>query len=274
MSYFTHFPTMVYDFSEEGTSTKNLIVVKDIIRRVKLNSRVANSVFSYDEYDIQEGERPDILAHQFYNSSKLAWVILVTNEIHDVYEDWPRTGRELNNMINKKYGGSGPYVVKGTETSTGHSYSGVNGYYYPLFLSAKEANEYDRRQGFSGSSHMHNFSEFPSSTFYMPDGVNRGHAKTTYDSSLYKMWTINSGPEGIHHYERPQLSGDTSKKIITTDTTYVTYPSPGTTQVLASDIITNRQYEERLNEERRRIKILRPNLVQEFVQEFNQIIKG
>ena len=38
-------------------------------------------------------ERPDILAHQFYGTSKLAWVILITNEIHDLYEDWHR---ELN----------------------------------------------------------------------------------------------------------------------------------------------------------------------------------
>jgi hypothetical protein len=187
MSYFDKFPNTVYDFSEPGVYKKNIIVVKDIIRRVKLNSRVANSAFAYDTYDIQEGERPDILAHQFYNSSKLAWVILVTNEIHDVYEDWPRTERELRNMMNAKYG---------------------------------------------------------------------------------------ADIDAIHHYERPQLSGSAEKKIITTEATYTTYPSPGTTQVLACDVITNRQYEERLNEEKRRIKILRPQLVQEFVQEFNQIIKG
>lgn len=187
MSYFQHFPNMVYDFSKQGVAGTNLIIVKDIIRRVKVNSSVANNIFSYDEYDIQEGERPDILAHQFYNSSKLAWVILVTNEIHDVYEDWPRTGRELNKMIVKKYG---------------------------------------------------------------------------------------ARADNIHHYERPQLSGDPEKMIKTSETTYVTYPSPGVTQVLPAHAITNRQYEERVNEEKRRIKILRANLVQEFVQEFKQIIKG
>jgi len=129
MSYFAQFPNMLYDYTKPGSQSTNLIIVKDIIRRVKLNSSVASSIFAYDEYDIQEGERPDILAHQFYNSSKLAWVILLTNEIHDLYEDWPRTGRELSNMINKKYGGSGPYALKGTDTSVGHSYSGKNGYY-------------------------------------------------------------------------------------------------------------------------------------------------
>jgi hypothetical protein len=186
MSYFSHFPNMLYDFTKQGTQQPNLIVVKDIIRRVKLNSTVANSLFAYDEYDIQEGERPDILAHQFYNSSKLAWIILVTNEIHDVYEDWPRTGRELNNMMKKKYG---------------------------------------------------------------------------------------ADIDTVHHYERPQLSGDITKNVITTELSYLTYPSPGTTLSVPTTAVTNRQYEEKENEKKRRIKILRANLVQEFVSEFKSIIK-
>jgi len=107
----------------------------------------------------------------------------------------------------------------------------------------------------------------------MPNGVNRGHASLSFDNGLYRLWTPNSGPDGVHHYERPQLSGDTTKHVRTTETTYVTYPSPGTTQTLSSLIITNRQHEEAENEKKRRIKILRANLVQEFVNEFKLIIK-
>lgn len=272
MSYFEYFPLTPYDLTKPGATEPNIVIVKDIVRRVKLNSRVADNAFSYDLYDIQEGERPDILAHQFYNSPKFAWVLLVTNEIYDVYEDWPRTERELRNMINKKYSGSGPYVVKGTDTSVGRTYSGVNGYYYPLFLTAKEAENYDRLQGFSGGSHTHEFSEFPSTTFYMPDGTTRGHGTGTVDASLYTPWTANSGPDGVHHYERPQASGDTTKKIITTETTYELITSPGTVQTFNSDAITNRQYEASENEKKRQIKILRANLLQEFVEEFKQII--
>ena len=40
-----------------------------------------------------------------------------------------------------------------------------------------------------------------------------------------------------------------------------------------SDVVTNKQYEELENEKKRRIKILRANLIQEFVQEFRQLIK-
>ena len=186
MSYFQHMPNMYYDFSKQGDTEANIIITKDIIRRVKLNSRVANHAFAYDFYDVQEGERPDIVAHQFFNSSKFAWVLLVTNEIHDIYEEWPRTERELRNMIVKKYG---------------------------------------------------------------------------------------SNADAIHHYERPQASGETTKKIRTTESTYTVVTSSGTTQTLNSDAITNRVYEERLNETKRQIKILRPNLLQEFIEEDREIIK-
>lgn len=274
MSYFEHFPTMLYDFTKQGSSTPNLIVVKDIIRRVKLRSRFANNVFAYDEYDIKEGERPDILAHQFYNSSKFAWILLVTNEIHDIHNDWPRTERELKKLIDKKYGGMGPYAVNGTSNSPG-IHNGLSGWWGPLFLTETDAKNYHRlKMNGTGLAHQHTFVEFPSTTFWMPGNYGQGHAMATIPNDLYRVWTTNSGPDGIHHYERPQLSGNTDNVIITTESTYETYPSPGTVQVLNSTAITNRQYEERENEKKRRIKVLRANLVHEFTQEFKQLIKA
>ena len=157
-------------------------------------------------------------------------------------------------------------------SGVGKTYSGVNGYYYPLFLTAKEAENYDRLQGFSGGSHTHQFSEFPNTIFYMPDGTTRGHGTFNVDRSVYKLWTSTSGPNGVHHYERPQASGDTTKKIITTETTYQLTTSPGVVQTFDSDVITNKQYEENLNESKRRIRILKANLVQEFIDEFERII--
>ena len=66
MSYFDRFPSMLYDISKPGvTEPKVLVVTKDIIRRVKLRSNIADNIFSYDPYDIKDGERPDILAINF-----------------------------------------------------------------------------------------------------------------------------------------------------------------------------------------------------------------
>ena len=55
MSYFDRFPSMLYDISKPGVTETKVVVTKDIIRRVKL-SNIADNIFSYDPYDIKDGE--------------------------------------------------------------------------------------------------------------------------------------------------------------------------------------------------------------------------
>jgi hypothetical protein len=70
-------------------------------------------------------------------------------------------------------------------------------------------------------------------------------------------------PDGIHHYEITQSSGDTTLKIdIGTDNT--DYPS--------ATIVTNREYEQKLEDESRKIRLLVPEYITEFVQEFNSLM--
>ena len=77
-------------------------------------------------------------------------------------------------------------------------------------------------------------------------------------------------PDGVHHYEISQESGDTSTKIevyanealYTGDTDF--YNSATT--------ITNREYEEREQDKKRQIRLLDPRYVDEFVDEFDGLI--
>ena len=70
-------------------------------------------------------------------------------------------------------------------------------------------------------------------------------------------------PDGIHHYEITQSSGDTTLKIdIGTDNT--DYPS--------ATIVTNREYEQKLEDENRKIRLLVPEYITDFVQEFNSLM--
>ena len=65
-----------------------------------INSREA----IYYNYSVQEGDRPDIVAEKFYGDSKLDWVVLLPNEIHDRYFEWVMTQREFEAFVKKKYG--------------------------------------------------------------------------------------------------------------------------------------------------------------------------
>ena len=77
-------------------------------------------------------------------------------------------------------------------------------------------------------------------------------------------------PDGVHHYEISQESGDTSTKIevyanealYTGDTDFYN----------SATIVTNREYEEREQDKKRQIRLLDPRYVDEFVDEFEQLI--
>ena len=77
-------------------------------------------------------------------------------------------------------------------------------------------------------------------------------------------------PDGVHHYEISQESGDTSTKIevYANDALYT-----GDTDFYNSaTIVTNREYEEREQDKKRQIRLLDPRYVDEFVDEFEGLI--
>jgi hypothetical protein len=104
MSYFKNFPEILYSFSTGYTISA--FVMTDILRRVKMDDANITNLLSYDEYDILDGETPEIIADKVYNDPTYHWVILVANEIIDPRYDWPLSTTALNLYIADKYGTS------------------------------------------------------------------------------------------------------------------------------------------------------------------------
>ena len=73
--------------------------------------------------------------------------------------------------------------------------------------------------------------------------------------------------DGIHHYEIPQTSGDTEKVIeIPND--------PANTIPANAVIVTNYEYEERKENAKRRIRLLKPEFVRQVKQELKSRLRG
>ena len=68
--------------------------------------------------------------------------------------------------------------------------------------------------------------------------------------------------DGVHHHEVAQSSGDTSRKLIV---------SSDTTGAVA---ITNREYEQTLQDSKRQIKLLDRQYLSFFVEEYNRIMRS
>ena len=110
--YFEKFPQIVYSLDN-----KSGFAVTDIFRRVKAETQRLLTAAAYDEYDIKDGETPEILAHKFYANSNLHWLILIANDIIDPRWDWPLTQAQLSNYITDKYGAGNEYAIKYYVTS-------------------------------------------------------------------------------------------------------------------------------------------------------------
>jgi len=79
-----------------------------------------------------------------------------------------------------------------------------------------------------------------------------------------------SNPDGVHHYEISQTSGDTSVKVEVYNNSALF--SGDTDFYSGASIITNRQYEEREQDKKRQIKLLDPAFLDQFVEEYKVLM--
>ena len=100
MFYFRPYPTISYRIPGKSVS----IPVTDISRRFSVANFIQNAKVTFDEYYIRDGERPDTIAYDYYSDYTLDWLILLVNEIHDQYFEWPRSYEQFNDYIKQKYG--------------------------------------------------------------------------------------------------------------------------------------------------------------------------
>lgn len=116
--YFKNFNDFIYDFEINGERV--LTRVKDITKNVRLRTEILSNITLYDEYDIQYGETPEVIAERVYGSAEYHWVVMLCNERFDWIDDFPLTQPQLDNYVTQKYGA-------GNEDAT-HHYIDDNGY--------------------------------------------------------------------------------------------------------------------------------------------------
>lgn len=77
--------------------------------RVSIIPEILKNPLVYYQYDIQEGDTPEIIAHKYYGDSYRFWIVLFVNQIIDPQWDWPMNSTTFNNYIQNKYQDFNPY---------------------------------------------------------------------------------------------------------------------------------------------------------------------
>ena len=176
--YFRQFEKGYYDLKGDG---KEKLVV-DLMTRVKVREKILDEASLYDKYDVPSGERPEDTSFKHFGSSQYHWIILLTNNITDVYYDWPMSEQSFETFIRDKY----------------------------------------------------------------------------------------ANPDGIHHYEVTQSSGKTTGSGPDDYSHKIEVNSDATGAVSVS----NREFEQRLQDEKRSINLLNPSYLTTFIEEFNNLVRN
>ena len=103
-SYFRQIPNLDYpSLRNDRNSAYDYQVVKNIFKRAVVRDDIFNEITAFTKYSVVGDERPDQVAYQFYNDSGLDWVILATNNIIHVRDEWPMGNQDFLTYLNGKY---------------------------------------------------------------------------------------------------------------------------------------------------------------------------
>ena len=103
-SYFRQLPELDYpSLSNDRKSAYDYQLVKNLFKRAVLRDDVFNDVTNFEKYSVEGDERPDQVAYNFYRDSGLDWIVLTTNNIIHVRDEWPMSNRDFLTYLNEKY---------------------------------------------------------------------------------------------------------------------------------------------------------------------------
>ena len=105
MPYFRELPNFEYiaNFPNQSFNT-DYVLTKNIFKRAKLRSDIANAITAFNYYQIVDNERPDQVAAKVYDNAELDWVILITNNITNINQNWPLDNNSFYKYLIDKYG--------------------------------------------------------------------------------------------------------------------------------------------------------------------------
>lgn len=96
MSYFRNFQKTLYKFNDEIVVTTNLSSYAEILDDVRVNTSF------YQDYYIQNGERPDQTSNSLYGNPQYHWTFFLMNpKIRE--QGWPISPSEITHKAKKDY---------------------------------------------------------------------------------------------------------------------------------------------------------------------------
>lgn len=100
MSFFRNFPKIQYDLLETGEK----VDFQNIFRHVDVDDIAIDPFASYAYYEIQSGERPDVVSQKLYGTPDYYWTFFIVNDfLKEGIAAWPKSEQELERYITDEF---------------------------------------------------------------------------------------------------------------------------------------------------------------------------
>ena len=104
-SYFRQVPDFEYVNRTKGNKDiSNYTTVKNLFKRGRIRPDIFGNLNFFTKYKIIGDDRPDNVAYKQYNNSSLDWIILLSNNIQNIQDEWPLPQSSLDEVLLEKYG--------------------------------------------------------------------------------------------------------------------------------------------------------------------------
>ena len=104
-SYFRQVPDFDYvNRDSDGKNIGDYQVVKNLFKRVKIRQDILENIAYFTQYQIVGDDRPDNVAFEIYGDETFDWLVLLSNNIVNIQNEWPMKQISFDEFLIKKYG--------------------------------------------------------------------------------------------------------------------------------------------------------------------------
>ena len=102
--YFRNLPNFDYvNRTSDGKNISDYTAVKNLFKKGKLREDIIENLTLFEKYTIIGDDRPDNVAYEVYGDATLDWVVLTSNNIINVYDEWPMSQQSFDTYLTQKY---------------------------------------------------------------------------------------------------------------------------------------------------------------------------
>ena len=98
MKYFENLPKLV-----KTDAKGNSLVMANLMARASVIPSLLKNPAVFYQYDIQDGDTPEIVASKYYNDPYRFWIVLFSNQVLDPQFEWPLSTSQFEDYLVAKY---------------------------------------------------------------------------------------------------------------------------------------------------------------------------